>query len=125
MSVDPEWQLIWKEMQNNLISQPRCPEHPEYPCVKSLSQGVINDILQVDMKGILLRSHRSNNEDFIDAKRFETWWNHLKDKKSASLTPGDPENPNPWRSRIVGAIIAACLPKKIRIIGSNIIELIE
>jgi hypothetical protein len=118
-----EWQSIWKEMQNNLINQPRCPDHPEYPHVRSLAQGVINDILEVDEKGVRIRSHLSDNEDFIDAERFEIWWNHLLDYKSASLVPGAPNNPHLWRSRIVGAIIATCLPDKIKIVDPKTIEL--
>jgi hypothetical protein len=87
-------------------------------------QGNINDIIRKDDKGIVLRSHKSMREDYIEARRFQVWWNHLASEGSASLAPGDPNNPHRWRSRIVGAILGKCLPSRIRIVGTSDIELI-
>jgi len=121
----PNWLAVWQELRDNVAKQPPCPQHPEYPHVSTLSQRVINDIVEVGENGILVRSHRSNNEDFIEARRFKTWWNHLVTYGSASLDPGGSNNPHPWRSRIVGAIMAICLPDKIRVVDSSTIELVQ
>lgn len=117
------WAEIWPQICQNLINLPKCPRHPEHPHVQSMVQGVINDILAVDHTGINLRSHRTNNVDPIPAMRFKTWWEHLINHGSASLVPGGENNPHPWRSRIVGAIIAAALPKYIDIESPNSIVL--
>jgi len=119
------WQAVWQELRDNLAKQPPCPHHAEYPHVSTLSQRVGNDIVEVGGKGILVRSHRTHREDFIEMSRFESWWNHLVVRKSASLYPGHPNNPHPWRSRIVGAIMATCLPERIRVVNSNTIQLVQ
>lgn len=119
------WPVVWQELQDNLAKQPRCPQHPDYPYVSTLVQQVTNDIVKVGTDGILVRSHRTSREDFIEVSRFEAWWNHLVTRGSASLYPGDQNNPHPWRSRLVGVIMAQCLPDKIRVIGSDTIRLID
>ena len=120
-----DWPAVWQELRDNLAHQPPCPEHPEYPCVRTLAQGLINDIINVGENGIIVRSHRTLREDYIEASRFQTWWNHLVSKGSARLAPGAPNNPHRWRSRIVGAIMGTCLPNRIRVVGTGAIELVE
>jgi hypothetical protein len=111
------WPTIWKELRENILSRPKCPEHPDHPCVRTLARGVPNDILAVGEEGILARSHKTMNEDFIPARRFETWWNHLDEHGSASLRAGAANNPHRWRSRIVGALLAAGLADRVRVNG--------
>lgn len=117
------WPTIWKELRTNLLDRPPCPRHQKYPHVRSLAQGVINDIISVDEDGILVRSHRTSNDDYIEENRFRVWWDHLIANESASLYPGNQNNPHPWRSRIVGAILAEGLPDRIRVDNNNTIEL--
>jgi len=125
MSVVSDWKTVWQELRTNLSRQPKCPIHPEYPHVKTLStMAVINDMVEIEEKGISVRSHRTNHIDFIDIRRFRTWWDHLVAIGSASLDTSNPNNPDPYRSRIVGAILAACLPDKIKAVSSNRIEMI-
>jgi transcriptional regulator with XRE-family HTH domain len=107
------WNRIWDELQLGLRSQPPCPIHSEYPCIRTLGQEIVNDILEVTNEGVLVRSHRTNKDDVIPVKRFRKWWDHLVEYGDASLEPGDSNNPDPWRSRVVGAIWAWCLPKRI------------
>jgi hypothetical protein len=108
------WQQVWQELRDALLLQPRCPDHPEYPCVRTLRQGIVNDIIRVGPDGVLVRSHQTNRDDFIEADRFRVWWDHLQRFGTASLAPNDQNNPNPWRARIVGAILAGCLPARVR-----------
>ncbi|MBI5316863.1 MAG: helix-turn-helix domain-containing protein [Nitrospirae bacterium] len=117
------WSTVWPKFLQNLLNQPRCPRHPDCPHVKSMVQGVINDVLSVGADGIRVRSHRTNNVDEIPEERFKVWWKHLSRNGSASLVPGGPNNPHPWRSRIVGAILATALPDEIEIETSNSIIL--
>ncbi len=98
-------------------------QHPDYPHVRTVVQGVINDLLEIDEGGILVRSHRTNREDYIEAGRFRTWWEHLTIHGSASLHPGDPNNPHRWRSRVVGAMLLAGLPNRLRQVHGDTIEL--
>lgn len=109
------WSEVWQELQTGLKNLPRCSEHPEYPYVETLTKKVVNDIVGVDSEEVKVRSHRTGATDSIKASKFEKWWNHLVAKGSASLCPGDSNNPDAYRSRIVGAILAACLPDKIRV----------
>lgn len=113
------WEQVWVELQDSLKRQPCCPDHPEYPCVRTLAQGVINDIIEVGEKGILVRSHRTDRDDFIDVECCHAWWDHLQSFGNASLEPGDSNNPHPWRSRLVGAIWAYCLPTRIARVGAD------
>ncbi|MEK6633758.1 MAG: helix-turn-helix transcriptional regulator [Nitrospirota bacterium] len=123
MRVQTGWPTIWSKIRENLRNEPRCPRHSNCPHVKSMVQGVINDILSIETTEIVVRSHRTNNVDTIPEERFKTWWEHLKMHGSASLTPGGKNNPHPWRSRIVGAILASALPEEIEADGSNSISL--
>lgn len=123
MSSTHSWPVIWAKFQENLRNEPKCIRHPNYPHVKSMAQGVVNDILLIETTSITIRSHRTNNVDIIPEDRFRTWWDHLEGHGSASLIPGDKNNPHPWRSRIVGAILASALPEKIEVEGSNSISL--
>jgi hypothetical protein len=108
------WPEVWQGLQDKLRNQPRCVDHPEYPCVKTLSQRETNDIVEVSPEGIRVKSHRTEREDFISASQFETWWHRLVATGSASLQPGHPNNPDADRSYIVGAILVTCLPKRIQ-----------
>ena len=120
-----EWSIIWRKLRKCLLNQPKCPEHPQYPHVKTLVLKVINDIISVNENGVIVRSHRTYHEDFIEAERFEIWWKHLISKGSASLIPGDENNPHPWRSCIIGAIFATCLPDIIKVKDKSVIQLIK
>ena len=68
----------------------------------------------------------TNHDDFIEEERFRTWWEHLRREGTACLTPDRAGNPHPWRSRIVGAILARCLSNRIRWdrAGSGLLHLI-
>ena len=118
-----KWPSIWNTLRRNLLNLSPCPQHPKYPHVRTLTQGVINDIISVEGNGIRVRSHRTCYVDYIEEKRFKVWWDHLITHGSASLSPGNKNNPHPWRSRIVGAIFVECLPDKIRVDISHTIEL--
>jgi len=125
VSMQPQaaWSNVWQKFRQNLMNERRCPRHPEYPHVRSMVQGVINDIISVEDHGIRVRSHRTNYIDDIPEHRFRVWWEHLCSHGSASLVPGGKNNPEPWRSRIVGAIMAAALPDEIDAESSNSIAL--
>jgi len=114
---------IWKELQVGLVRQPRCPEHPEFPCVHTLSEGVRNDVLAVGEDGVRLRSHRSENERLIPVRCLRTWWTHLVRHGKASLVPGAPGNPDRQNSKVVGAIWVRCLPNRVRSVGPDRIVL--
>jgi hypothetical protein len=118
-----DWLIIWQELRTNLKTQRRCSTHPEFSCVKTLSQGIVNDILEVDELYVRVRSHRTLHNDDIEAARFKTWWEWLVANGSASLSPGDDNNPHPWRARIMGAVFVTCLPNRIKQLDSNTIEL--
>jgi hypothetical protein len=122
--MSSEWAIIWQELRCNLSKQPVCPQHTDYPHIRTLAQKVINDVLSVSEQGIVVRSHRTRHNDFIEEERLKVWWEHLTTVGSASLKPGSENNPHPWRSRIVGAIIATCLSSRIRILDHNTIEYI-
>lgn len=109
------WSDVWRELRNNMRSQPPCPEHPEYPHVRTLHLGVINDIVEVAEHTLRVRSHRSRNEDTIEARTMETWWDHLLANGSASTDPDSANCPHIWRARVVGAILATCLPSRIEV----------
>jgi len=119
-----EWQSIWNELRNNLNNLPKCPKHLEYPCVETLVVSIKNDILEIEDSGIRVRSYKFYKEDFIKAKIFKKWWNHLVKYGSASLNPISENNPDPYRSCIVGAILAKCLDKYVEyIVATNEIKL--
>ena len=121
MSKQADWSEVWQELQQVLKNQPRCPKHPQYPCVKTLSEKVVNDIIEVSDQGIKVRSHRTNTEDTLAASQFETWWHYLVSNKSASLKPESA--PHADRSRLVGAILVTCLPNRIRTSDNSTITL--
>jgi hypothetical protein len=122
MDTKLQWPAAWQEIQRNIAKQPRCPQHPEYPTVSTLAQKSPNDIISITDKGILVRSHKTMREDFIEVRRFEIWWDYLTQNGSASLKPGGTDNPHPWRSKIVGAILAAGLPKVIKAADANTLK---
>ena len=103
------WEQVWRELRDVLLLQPGCPDHLEYPCVRTLVQGVVNDIIRVESEGVLVRSHRTNRDDFVEVNLFRVWWDHLQNVGTASLEPGNQNNPHRWRARLVGAILARCL----------------
>lgn len=118
------WSEIWQELRRNSLNLPRCSEHPEYPYFQTLVQGVPNDIVNVSEAGFLVRSHRTMNEDFIEAARFEKWWLHLVAHGSASIDVRNRNNPHRWRARAVGAMLAAGLPRHVRCVGESTLEYI-
>jgi hypothetical protein len=116
----PDWPAVWQELRDNLFRRPACPQHPEFCHVRTLSRGVINDILEVSSDGIRVRSHRTCRVDFIEACHFRAWWEHLVDHGSASLYPGSGNTPPSRRARTVSAIMVAGLPNRIRKIDGNV-----
>jgi hypothetical protein len=102
-------------------ARPRLPRHS---LARPARQGVINDLMTIDAGGILVRSHRPGREDFIDAARFEIWWEHLVARGSASLYPGDENNPHRWLSSVVGAILLAGPPNRLRLVHGDTLELL-
>lgn len=118
--MDELWEQVWDELRGELTRQPRCAEHPEFPCVRTLAQGAVNDILDVNRDEIRVRSHRTNNEDLIPASSFRAWWLHLEQHATASLNPNDPNCPWSDRAVLVGAILARCLPHRVEHEGNQI-----
>lgn len=118
-----DWSAVWQELRAALANQPRCSEHAEFPCVRTLSKRSVNDLLVIDETGITVRSHETGRNDFIPVQQFERWWNHLAAGRVASLKPGDRANPDPDRSRLVGAVFAVCLPKRVKTISMSEIAL--
>src|SRR5947209_817160 len=109
--MDESWAEVWLELREALLRQPPRDSHSGKPCVRTLGNHVANDIIRVGENGIVVRSERTNRNDFIEARRFRVWWDHLQESGSASLIPGGENNPHRWRSRLVGAIWARCLPQ--------------
>jgi len=120
-----DWLSVWRDLQSNLARQPSCPDHPEYPHVRTLARGSINDIIRVGEDGVTVRSHQTFRERFVPTKQFEAWWNHLTVQGSASLTSRSPNIPRTGHARVVGAIMAACLPERIKVIDHNTIALVS
>lgn len=114
-----DWPIIWQELRGNLADQPPCADHSEYPHVCTLVHGNINDIIQVNEDGVTVRSHKTFGKRAITEKVFKVWWNYLVENGFASLSPGAPNNPRSGDSRVVGAIIAACLPGRVYVLDSK------
>jgi hypothetical protein len=108
----PSWPAVWNELRRNVAALPPCPSHPQHPHVTTLRYGVINDVLQMSREGITLRSHRTSAERFVSAGVFEAWWRRLQECGRVSL--GSP--PRTDNSRVVGAILAAALPDRVRVV---------
>ncbi len=90
-----------------------------------MAQGVINDLVAIKESGIRVRSHKTFHEDMIEARRLKIWWERLVAHGSASLHAGDPNNPHPWRSSIVGALLLAGLPDRLQRVKSDTIEFVS
>ena len=118
--MDEVWEQVWGELRGALSVQPRCPEHPQFPCIRTLGQGAVNDIVRVDQDGVRVRSHRTGNEDVIPMSSFRAWWGHLQQHGTAALDPNDPNCPRSDRAVLVGAILARCLPSRIEREGGQI-----
>ena len=116
-----DWNATWELLRSNLWTLPPCPEHPNHPHVRTLSQGVINDIINVTEHEIIVHSHRSENEDQIPAAHFKAWWNHLSTGKPATTDTSDPNCPEPYRSSVTAAIFVQALPGKIEQIDQRTI----
>jgi hypothetical protein len=114
----------WRRLQRALKRCPRCPEHRKYPCVSTLAQGAVNDIIDVSSEGVEARAHSTDRKRLIRASTFKRWYNHLCEQGSASLVPGHRNNPAGEHSCLVGAIIAACFPGKITVVNNNTIRLV-
>jgi hypothetical protein len=111
--MDELWEEVWLELREALVRQPPRNANSRHPCVLTLGHEVANDIIRVGEDGIVVRSERTGRDDFIEARRIQVWWDHLQAEGSASLIPGGANNPHPWRSRLVGAIWARCLPHRV------------
>jgi 5-methylcytosine-specific restriction endonuclease McrA len=122
--MDELWEQVWAELRGGLSRQPRCAEHPDFPCVRTLSRGAINDIISVDRDGVRVRSHQTSNEDIIPATSFRAWWVHLQQHGNAALDPNDPNCPRSDRAVLVGAIYTCCLPNRIGRLGPNRISML-
>ena len=118
--MDLIWDDVWSGLRANLLKQPRCADHPQYPCVRTLVEKSVNDVLAIDRTGIRVRSHRTANEDVIPVASFKAWWNHLEQRGTAALRPGHPNCPRSDRARLVGAIIAHCLPDRVEVEGGQL-----
>lgn len=116
MVNEQDWPKIWQELGDNLAQQ---------SYVRTLSQRVINEIVRVNEDAITVRSEKTFNRRTIKARAFKVWWNHLVANGSASLSPGDPNNPDASDSRVVGAIMAACLPDRVKVLNSKTIGLLR
>jgi len=67
MSSLPAWKKMWSILQECLKTQPKYPEHPEYPHIKTISKKKINDVIEVKQDFIVLRSHLTKNKRQISA----------------------------------------------------------
>jgi hypothetical protein len=103
---------FYEKLKTELKNQSPCSDHPEHPCVETLIKHVKNDIINTESEGITVRSHISNNDDFIPKDHFRRWYERLfEEGRKASLDPSDKQNnPESDRSCIVGALIAKCFP---------------
>ena len=117
----PSWEVIWTELRDGLMSQPRCSAHPDFPCVETLRTRQPNDILRVDDAGVFVRSHRTGNEDRISAAALRAWWLHLSENGNAALSTKDPNCPRSDRARLTGALIARCLPDRVEFDGRQLL----
>jgi hypothetical protein len=109
------WDQIWAELCTALEQQPRCKDHPDLPCVRTLVRQQVNDILRVDSSGVRVRSHGTGNEDVISAAALKAWWIHLEEHGTAALSTKDPNCPRTDRAVLTGAILARCLPDRITV----------
>jgi hypothetical protein len=105
-----EW---WEELQQALRNQPSRHGENGPPSVYTLGRQVPNDIIGITPAGIVVRSDRTDNPDPIGVEVFQAWWEHLQVHGRASVVPENPNCPHPYRSRVVGAIWAQCLPQRI------------
>jgi hypothetical protein len=117
------WQQVWAELRQALAGQPPCAEHG-VPCVCTLAQEVVNDIILIEEARVRVRSHRTGNEDDLPVATFRTWWNHLQLHGAANINPNHPNTPFTDRAVLVGAIYARCLPNWVEAVGTNQIRLI-
>jgi hypothetical protein len=115
----PHWKAVWKELCRELSELPRCPIHSSLPHVKTLSRGIINDILDISEDGLTVRSHQTLRGRFIPASRFERWWWKLR--TSGHANPSAP--PATQDSRVVAAVLAAALPHRVCVTDGGILEL--
>ena len=123
MDATTGWTEVWAELRVRLASQKSCGQHPEYPCVRTLAQGIVNDVVEISEDRVVVRSHRTRKEDPIPARRLKKWWDALQAHGRVACTRGHPNNPHPWRSRIVAAIFATCLPDLVRVDGDDLVLL--
>ncbi len=120
--MEDSFEMVWAELRAALSRQPRCPEHPEYPCVRTLKGQVANDVLNISAGKIDLHSHRKGSQEkrTIEMSCFRTWWEYLVKNGTASLDPDDRINtPHRRNPKIVGAIWAHCLPERIEYISEQ------
>ncbi len=118
MSNLSDWPALWRELRHNL-------EKLSY--VRTLDLGVLNEIIEVRETGVRLLSQqsRSNAPRLIKEGTFKAWCEHLLQNRTASLVPGNPNNPRSSHSRIVGAILVTCLPDKVRVVDPDKADTIE
>jgi hypothetical protein len=105
--------------------EPLFSNESKYPQVTSFTWATSSHSVPASDHPVIERSHKTLNNDRIETARFKIWWDYLVAHGSASLNPGGSNNPHPWRARIVGAIMATCLPGIVRKAGSGTIELVR
>lgn len=121
MSTTREWNALWQRLLARLAEQPPCPLHPEYPAVRTLARGQVNDIIRMDESGVVVRSHGSMESDPVPVAHFRALWKHLGEHGHAVFEPGCGGLPAFARSRIIGAILVTCLPEVLRYDGREIV----
>jgi hypothetical protein len=113
-----QWDQIWVEIQDGLRRQPRCPEHPEYHCLRTIGQEILNDIISVSDAGVTVRSHRTFRERQIPAGDLQNWWNRLlKDGALYGSVTG--------HGSIIRTILVECLPERIDHAGGKHLRLVD
>jgi uncharacterized protein YjbI with pentapeptide repeats len=108
------WQHLWQDMQTNLQHLPRCSDHAEYPRVYTLGLRTVNDLIQVNSRGVTVRSHRTGRDRFISACVLESWWNRLTADGVVLLrTP-----PTTRNAAVIAAILTNGLPDRVQAVSN-------
>jgi hypothetical protein len=105
------WPATWRELQKRLQNLPLCTIHSNYHCINTLSYNVVNDIVAVNERGIIIRSHRTMKERFITTKQFEELWNWFRTQDQKTKI-GSRNAPSDADYHIKLAILLSCLSKE-------------
>ena len=120
--MDEDWDTVWKELRENLQNEEECEHHPGCPMVESLFIKTPNDIIRITEDEIVVRSHSAMREDTITKRQFKRWWDYLNENGGASINSSSIRYPGGSRSKLIGAILAKCLPDYIIYEGNSMLK---